>query len=453
MAGVRGPQYACGSCGALAPKWTGQCATCRAWNTVSELPAVRSAPSVVTRLGDADLEDGPLCPTDIPELDRVLGGGLVAGSTTLLFGEPGVGKSTLALAVLSNLARASRDVLLVASEESAGQVARRARRVGAAAGDIGIVATTEAAVAEDSIHRTRPALVVVDSVSALRDDSVSGSAGSPSQVRAIAERLCQAAKRTGSPLVLVGHVTKDGELAGPRALEHLVDTVVRVEGDRHGTLRVVRALKHRFGPTGEVGLFDLTDQGLVELPDAGVPASDLAVPGVVWGAASDGSRALAVELQVLVATAASAAPRRVAHQLSAQRLALMLAVLEARCGWDLRGLDVFAASAGGLPAGEPGVDAALALALASAAGGFVVPRDVAVVGEVGLAGELRAVGGIGRRVSELRRRGVTTVYVPAADVTDDAGVRMVGVRRLPDLLADFAPDANRPASGRMVSPH
>ncbi len=449
---MRVPQYVCTACGARAPKWTGQCATCRSWNTVGEAVAVPSDDTEVIRLADAALEDVPAGPTDIAELDRVLGGGLVAGSTTLLFGEPGVGKSTLALAILSNLSRRGTDVLLVASEESAGQVARRARRIGAAAGEIAVVATTEAAVAEEAMRRRRPGLVVVDSVSALRDEGLGGAAGSPAQVRAVAERLCQEAKRSSVALVLVGHVTKDGDLAGPRALEHLVDTVLRVEGDRHGTLRVVRALKHRFGPTGEVGLFALTDRGLVELPDAGAPVSDLAEPGVVWGAASDGSRALAVELQTLV-VAASAAPRRVAHQVSAQRLALMLAVLEARCGWDLRTRDVFAASAGGLPAGEPGVDAALALALASGAGGFVVPRDVAAIGEVGLAGELRSVGGIDRRVAELRRRGVTTVYVPASDVAEVPGVRTVGVARLSDLLAAVTPVGTQVGSGRIDSPH
>lgn len=387
------------------------------------------------------IDDGSMLPTGLGELDRVLGGGLVAGSTTLLFGEPGVGKSTLALQAMRSLAASGSVVVLVAAEESAAQVARRARRLGPVPADLAVVATNDVTTAEQVIERYRPALVVVDSVSALRDGGISGTSGSVNQVRAAAERLCTSAKATDTALILIGHVTKDGELAGPRALEHVVDTVVRIEGDRHGSLRVVRALKHRFGPTGEVGLFEMVADGLRELPDGSLapPGPGLDVPGVVWSVTNDGSRSLSVEIQALVAASAGS-PRRVAHQVSAQRLALLLAVLEARCGVELGSCDVFATTAGGLPAVEPGIDGALALAVASAAAGFVVAANVAVVGEVGLAGELRPVSGLARRLSEVRRRGVERVIVPAGSATEGAGdLELVYCRRLADVIDAVQP--------------
>ena len=399
-------------------------------------PVPAPTPIIATRI-----DDGLMTPTGVGEVDRVLGGGLVAGSTTLLFGEPGVGKSTLALQVMRSLAMAGSVVVLVAAEESAAQVARRARRLGPVPADLAVVATNDVATAEQVIERYRPTLVVVDSVSACRDESVSGSPGSVNQVRAAAERLCAMAKATDTALVLIGHVTKDGELAGPRALEHVVDTVLRIDGDRHGSLRVVRAIKHRFGPTSEVGLFEMVGDGLRELPDGTLHPSGpaLNVPGVVWSVTNDGSRSLSVEIQALVA-ASTGSPRRVAHQVSSQRLALLLAVLEARCGVELGAADVFATTAGGLPALEPGIDAALALAIASAAVGFVVPATLAVVGEVGLAGELRPVSGLGRRLTELRRRGVERVVVPFGSEAEPVpGMELIVCQRLTDVLDVIQP--------------
>jgi len=338
----------------------------------------------------------------------------VAGSTTLLFGEPGVGKSTLALMVLRALAASGSGVLLIAAEESAAQVARRARRLGEVPVGLDVVSTTDVRAALELIGARRPTLVVVDSISAMSDDSITGVSGSVPQIRHGAEILCQIAKTTGAALVLVGHVTKDGELAGPRTLEHLVDTVIRVEGDRHGALRLLRALKHRFGPTGEVGLLEMVPEGLRELPDASLAtrSARLAVPGVVFSVTNDGSRSLLVELQALVAPSA-ASPRRVAHQVSSQRLSLLLAVLEARCGVVTSDRDVFAATAGGIPANEPAIDVALALAVASAAMDFSVPHTIVALGEVGLAGELRAVSGLTRRVREAQRLGSNLAIVPA----------------------------------------
>jgi len=415
--------HVCRDCGTTTPRWAGRCPGCGEWNTLDAQRATSSAKSIPTPETTSlrDLGEGTERPqsTGVAELDRVLGGGFIAGSTTLLFGEPGVGKSTLALMSLRALARESVDVLLIAAEESPGQVAQRARRMGEVPEGLHVAATTSVEAAQQLLHDRRPTLCVVDSISAMSDENLPSVAGSVPQVRNAAERLCAVAKSTGSALLLVGHVTKDGELAGPRALEHLVDTVVRIEGDRQGSLRLVRALKHRFGPTGEVGLLEMVPEGLRELPDPALALRGprLDVPGVVYSVTNDGSRSFLVELQALVATG-SGSPRRVAHQLSAQRLSLLLAVLEARCAVDTSGLDVFAATAGGLPASEPGVDLALALAVASAALDFAVPRTLAVMGEVGLAGELRAVSGLTRRVREAQRLGTTAVIVPSEGELD-----------------------------------
>jgi DNA repair protein RadA/Sms len=306
-------------------------------------------------------------------------------------------------------------VLLIAAEESTSQVALRAHRMGEVPANLDVAATIDVHAAEQLLRERRPVLCVIDSISAMSDATLPSVAGSVPQIRHAAERLCSAAKECATALILVGHVTKDGELAGPRTLEHLVDTVVRIEGDRHGTLRFIRAIKHRFGPTGEVGLLEMVSEGLRDLPDAALTLRGprLDVPGVVFTVTNDGSRSLLVEMQALVASS-SGSPRRVAHQVSSQRLSLLLAVLEARCGVDTSASDVFAATAGGLPASEPGVDVALALAVASAALDFAVPSSLAAVGEVGLAGELRAVSGLSRRVREAYRLGATTVIVPAA---------------------------------------
>lgn len=424
----------------MSPRWVGRCAGCGEWNTLHEEVVSHAAASVralATPLEAAGVDGDVATPSGVEELDRVLGGGFTPGSTTLLFGEPGVGKSTLALMALRALALRGEPVLLIAAEESASQVATRARRLGAVPSSLLVCATTSVQDAQDLIRSLRPVLCVVDSISALSDPSLASVSGSVPQVRHGAERLCAAAKETGASLVLVGHVTKDGEPAGPRTLEHLVDTVLRIEGDRDATLRILRALKHRFGATSEVGLLEMAEEGLRDLPDAGLAfrGTDLEVPGVVMGVATDGSRSLLVEIQALVASS-SGGPRRVAHQLSSQRLSLLLAVLEARCGIDTSASDVFAASAGGLPALEPGVDLALALAVASAALGFAITRGVACVGEVGLAGELRTVAGLSRRVREAQRLGARTAIVPHAGELDDVrGLQIERCHSLSDAIS------------------
>jgi len=429
--------HVCRECGTTSPRWAGRCAGCGEWNTLDE-ERTSSKPRSVTGLSTTSLRDAgdtthTLTSTGVGELDRVLGGGFVGGSTTLLFGEPGVGKSTLALMSLCALARLGNPVLLIAAEESVPQVAQRARRVGEVPNGLDVASTTDVGAAEQLIVERRPTLCVVDSISAMSDDALASVAGSVPQIRHAAERLCATAKSTGTALILVGHVTKDGELAGPRTLEHLVDTVVRIEGDRHGTLRFIRAMKHRFGPTGEVGLLEMVHEGLRDLPDAALSlrGPQLDVPGVT----NDGSRSLLVEMQALVASS-SVSPRRVAHQVSSQRLSLLLAVLEARCQIDTSASDVFAATAGGLPANEPGVDVALALAVASAAKNFAVPGGLAAMGEVGLAGELRAISGLTLRVREAHRLGATAVIVPAQGELDDVpGVRVHRCASLSQAIA------------------
>lgn len=409
------PVHVCRECGTTAPRWTGRCSGCGEWNTLDEERAtakIRSTAVTTTSLRDIGERSASVHSTGVGELDRVLGGGFIPGSTTLLFGEPGVGKSTLALMSLRALASSGTSVLLIAAEESVAQVAQRARRLGDVPAGLDVAATTNVDDAEQLIRDARPVLCVIDSISAMSDETLSSVAGSVPQVRHVAERLCSVAKATGVALLIVGHVTKDGELAGPRALEHLVDTVIRIEGDRNGSLRVLRALKHRFGSTGEVGLLEMVPEGLREMPDATVlRGPQLEVPGVVFTVTNDGSRSFLIEMQALVATS-SGSPRRVAHQVSSQRLSLLLAVLESRCGVTTSSCDVFAATAGGLPANEPGVDVALALCVASATLAFAIPRTVAAMGEVGLAGELRAVSGLSRRVREAQRLGATVVIVP-----------------------------------------
>ena len=399
---------------------------------------------MTTPLREVRDEDSALISSRVGEFDRVLGGGFVAGSTTLLYGEPGVGKSTLALMTLRELAMHNDDVLLIAAEESAAQIGQRARRFGEVPPLLHVATTTNVASATQLLSEKRRTLCVVDSISAMSDDALSGVVGSVPQVRNAAERLCAVAKSTGTALLLIGHVTKDGELAGPRALEHLVDTVVRIEGDRNGTLRLLRAQKHRFGPTGEVGLFEMVGEGLRELVDASTTlrGPQLDVPGVVLTVTNDGSRSFLVEIQALVAHS-SGSTRRVAYQVSSQRLSLLLAVLESRCGVDTGPLDVFAATAGGLSANEPGVDVALALAVASVTLGFSVPSSLVAIGEVGLAGELRAVSGLARRVREAARLGANVVIVPGeGELENVPGIKIIRCHSLLEAIDAAQPVAS-----------
>lgn len=366
-------------------------------------------------LREVDADGCEPMPTGVAELDRVFGGGVRPRSLTLFYGEPGVGKSTLLLQVLASMSAGGRTVLLGTAEESAGQVRGRAGRVGSLSERLFVVAAHDVAEIENAVATVRPELVVVDSLQTVAVAGISGGAGSLSQVRGCAERLGWLSKAAGPAIVLVGHVTKEGSLAGPRALEHLVDTVVTLEGDRHHSLRTLRAVKHRFGSTGEIGLFQMGEAGMVGVADPGplLLGDRLAdVPGSVVTALLEGRRPLLVEIQALAARAGPGAARRNTQGIDARRLAAVAAVLEARAGLDLTDVELFVSAAGGIRASEPAADLPLALAVASAVLGRPLPSEIVAFGEVGLAGEIRQVQGSDRRLSEAARLGFTSALVP-----------------------------------------
>jgi DNA repair protein RadA/Sms len=391
-------------------------------------PAGRPTPSrsrgralTPVRLGDVEAPRIARLHTGIGELDRVLGGGLVPGSLVLIGGAPGIGKSTITTAALANLAAAGRKVLYVSGEESAAQVKLRAERLGRHALGVPIVAETDLDAVLATLEAERPDVCVVDSVQVLYDPALTGAPGSVSQVREVAGRLMRAAKERGIATLLVGHVTKEGSLAGPRVLEHLVDCVLSFEGERERTYRTLRALKNRFGSTNEVGVFEMHEQGLVEVEDASARFVNEATraPGSVVLCAMEGSRPLLVEVQALVAPSELVPPRRVANGVDRNRLALVLAVLARHAGVSLGGADVFVSVAGGVRVDEPGADLAIALALASAAKGVSPAADkpIAAFGELGLTGELRHVGHPDRRRAEARKFGLDRVVHPTDRVT------------------------------------
>jgi DNA repair protein RadA/Sms len=419
--------FACSACGQQTPKWHGRCPGCGEWNTiVEEAQAPARAGRGARSGGGRALRPVPLAEveaaavarmgTGIGELDRVLGGGLVPGSLVLIGGSPGIGKSTLTTAALGNLAAAGQRTLYVSGEESATQVRLRAERLGAAALGVPIVAETDLESVLATLAAERPEVCVVDSVQVLYDPELSGSPGSVGQVREVAGRLMRLAKAQGTAVVLVGHVTKEGSLAGPRVLEHLVDCVLSFEGERERTYRTLRALKNRFGSTNEAGVFEMREHGLVEVEDASARFVSEATraPGSVVLCAMEGSRPLLVEVQALVAPSELQPPRRVANGVDRNRLALVLAVLARHGGVSLGSSDVFVSVAGGVRVGEPGADLAVALALASAAKGVELGgrRPLAAFGELGLTGELREVPHADRRMAEARKFGLEAILHP-----------------------------------------
>lgn len=366
-------------------------------------------------LGTVGEEASEPAPTGVAELDRVLAGGLVPGSVTLLGGEPGIGKSTLALQAAASAARGGRRTLLVASEESAEQVQRRAERLGAIGDDCYLLATVDLQSALEAAGSLRPQLLVVDSIQTIGDASLTSQPGSGTQVTECAQAFAHYAKATGTSVVLVGHVTKDGALAGPRALEHLVDTVLSFEGDRHHALRHLSAVKHRYGSTGEVGLFEMAEAGLVGLSDpSAVLLGDRrpGVPGSVVTPVVEGRRPLLLEVQVLVGESRSGSARRVVQGVPPGRLALLLAVLERFAGVSVAGRDLFVSTVGGVKVSEPATDLAVALAIVSAAADVPIPDDAVVFGEVGLGGEIRQAPAVERRLSEASRLGFRLAVTP-----------------------------------------
>ena len=435
------PAHRCTECGLDVAKWVGRCPECQAWGSIEAAgpPPVRrvaaGVPSAPARpIAEVDLQAVRARPTGVDELDRVLGGGLVPGAVVLLAGEPGVGKSTLLLEVAHRCAQSGRRALYVTGEESAGQVRLRAERTGALHEELYLAAESDLSALLGHLDAVHPAMLVVDSVQTMSTSAAEGSAGGVSQVRAVATVLIAAAKERGLPVVLVGHVTKDGSVAGPRVLEHLVDVVLHFEGDRHSTLRMVRGVKNRFGPADEVGCFELRDDGIAGLPDPSglfLSRRDTGVPGTAVTVVVEGKRPLLAEVQALVAASNLATPRRAVSGLDSARVAMVLAVTERRGGVTLGGSDVYTATVGGMRVIEPAADLAVALAVASAVSDATLPDRTVVIGEIGLAGEVRRVNGIGRRLAEAARLGFTRALVPL-DCTDRIpdGLRVLEV---PDL--------------------
>ncbi len=418
------PGYHCTECGWTATKWVGRCGECQEWGTVTEdvtttgprTTAVAPTRSPARPIGEIDVESAQATPTGVAEFDRVLGGGIVPGAVVLLAGEPGVGKSTLLLDVAAHVA-ASRDrtVLYVTGEESAGQVRLRAERVGALAPRLLLAAETDLATVLGHIDATEPSLLIVDSVQTIASTEVDGAPGGVSQVREVAGALIAAAKSRELPVILVGHVTKDGSVAGPRTLEHLVDVVCQFEGDRHSRLRLIRAVKNRYGPTDEVGCFDLTETGIVGLADpSGLFLSHAGpgVPGTCTSVTLEGRRPLALEIQALVVPSSLANPRRTTSGVDSSRLAMILAVMHRHAGVRLADQDVYVSTIGGARVTEPAADLATALAVLSAREGQPLPNGTLVLGEVGLAGDIRPVSGLDRRLGEAARLGFERAVVP-----------------------------------------
>ncbi|MGH3759728.1 DNA repair protein RadA [Actinophytocola sp.] len=433
----KGPGYRCAECGHESVKWLGRCQECQAWGTLEEVGVPRAAlakiaagaPSVPARpIAEVDVEAARARRTGVPELDRVLGGGLVPGAVVLLAGEPGVGKSTLLLEVAFRWAArdgAAGPSLYVTGEESAGQVRLRAERTGNVHESMYLAAESDISAVIGHVDAVRPGLLVVDSVQTLGSAELDGTPGGVTQVRGVTAALVALAKERGLPVVLVGHVTKDGAIAGPRVLEHLVDVVLHFEGDRHTTLRLVRGVKNRFGPADEVGCFELVDDGILGVPDPSglfLNRRETGVAGTAVTVAVEGKRPLLGEVQALVSKSALGTPRRAVSGLDSARVAMALAVLERRGGIRLAEHDVFAATVGGMRIHEPAADLALVLAVASAARDIPLPPDLVVLGEVGLAGEVRRVAGVKARLAEAARLGFTKALVPP-----DAGTIPPGV--------------------------
>ena len=449
--------FVCQECGAQSPKWLGRCAECGAWNSVVEERAPEHDPQEAARshryagagasasaqlYADVEIAQHARLSTSIDELDRVLGGGVVPGSLVLLGGEPGIGKSTLLLQAAANMARTAGPVLYSSGEESEHQIKSRGERLAVGAAPLYLLAETCLERILEEIARIKPALVIVDSIQTIFSLKFQSAPGSISQVREAATQLLFTAKGQNVPTFLVGHVTKDGSLAGPKALEHVVDTVLYFEGERHHSQRVVRAVKNRFGAVSELGVFEMTSAGLRAVPNpsrmflAERPSN---APGSAVLCMVEGSRPMLVEVQALVSTSSYGTARRMASGIDQQRLSLLLAVLEKRAGLNLMGDDVFVNIAGGMSVDEPASDLGIVAAIASSVRNRVIPQTTAMFGEVGLAGEVRGISQAALRVREAAQMGFTRCIMPEANIdpSDRAALgdcELVGVRTVGEAL-------------------
>ncbi|SFN54598.1 DNA repair protein RadA/Sms [Formivibrio citricus] len=440
--------YACQSCGATSPKWQGQCPGCGEWNTLVE--TVQEAKSTsrfqslaadgaVRQLHEVDAAELPRTPTGIGELDRVLGGGLVPGGVVLIGGDPGIGKSTLLLQALTQLAGTSK-VLYVSGEESPQQIALRARRLDLAAAPVALLAEIGLEKILATLEREKPQVAVIDSIQTLFSDALSSAPGSVAQVRECAAQLTRFAKRHGTTILLVGHVTKEGALAGPRVLEHIVDAVLYFEGDTHSSFRLIRAIKNRFGAVNELGVFAMTDKGLREVSNPSalfLSQHRDPVSGSCVLVTQEGTRPLLVEVQALVDDAHAPQPRRLAVGVEQNRLALLLAVLHRHAGIAAFDQDVFVNAVGGVRIAEPAADLAVLLAIVSSLKDRPLPEKLVVFGEVGLAGEVRPVQRGQERLREAAKLGFTHAIVPKANRPRQAidGMTVTAVERLEDAVS------------------
>ena len=435
--------YVCSECGGQTPKWQGQCPSCQAWNTlvesVAESPAAHRFQSLakrapVQRLVDIEAADVPRFTTGIGEFDRVLGGGLVPGGVVLIGGDPGIGKSTLLLQSLADIA-SERRALYISGEESAQQVALRARRLGVNASRVRLFAEIELEKIQGTLAQAKPRVAIIDSIQTLYSAALTSAPGSVAQVRECAAQLTRIAKQSGTTIIFVGHVTKEGALAGPRVLEHMVDTVLYFEGEAHTSFRLIRAFKNRFGAVNEIGVFAMTEKGLREVTNPSalfLSQHNSGVPGSCVMVTQEGTRPLLVELQALVDESHGMQPKRLAVGLEQNRLAMLLAVLHRHAGIACYDQDVFLNAVGGVRIAEPGADLAVTLAIVSSLRGRALPEKHVVFGEVGLAGEVRPVQRGQERLREAAKLGFTHAIIPAGNKPRQAieGLKTIAVERL-----------------------
>lgn len=439
-----GPSFTCSSCGAAHRKWAGRCDACGAWNSILEEAPLSAGPKALGGKGrsialtDLATEEAPppRASSGIEELDRVLGGGLVPASAILVGGDPGIGKSTLLLQAAASFARKGLKCLYISGEEASAQVRMRAQRLGLTDAPVALGAETNLRDILTTLEAERPGLAIIDSIQTMWLDNIEAAPGSVSQVRGAAHELVTFAKKRGVAIIIVGHVTKDGQIAGPRVVEHMVDTVLYFEGERGHQFRILRAVKNRFGPADEIGVFEMTGGGLAQvlnpsalfLSDRGQPS-----PGSAVFAGIEGTRPVLTEIQALVAPSPLGTPRRTVVGLDSGRLSTILAVLEARCGIPFTGLDVFLNVAGGMRITEPAADLALAAALVSAREDVAIPAECVLFGEISLSGALRPVGQTENRLKEAAKLGFSQAIAPSRSKL--VAVEGMSVRQMPDLTA------------------
>ncbi|UOM33870.1 DNA repair protein RadA [Acuticoccus sp. I52.16.1] len=453
----RAARFVCQECGAVTSRWAGKCEACGEWNTIVEEAATADIMTAATgktsrakgrRLAlsslDAPIPEAPRIETGISEFDRVTGGGLVPGSAVLIGGDPGIGKSTLLLQVAATLADTGRRVVYVTGEEATAQVQLRARRLGADRSPVALAAETEVETILETLSAgPPPALVVIDSIQTLQTSIAEAAPGTVTQVRASAQALIRYAKLSGAAVILVGHVTKDGQLAGPRVVEHMVDAVLTFEGDPSHAFRLLRGSKNRFGPTDELGVFEMTGGGLREVANPSelfLGERDVSSPGAAVFAGMEGTRPLLVEVQALVAPSRLGTPRRAVIGWDSSRLSMVLAVLEARCALVLSNYDIYLAVAGGMRIAEPAADLAVAAALISSRAGIALPADVVYFGEVSLSGRVRPVPHANGRLKEATKLGFRGAIVPPQGAADSEGCATSEVALLSDLVHRIAPN-------------